>query len=70
MLCSQKKDATRADIAALVRARHLSELMVPAEVVYMEKLPMLGSGKVDLLTLQKIAKERAEAMPPRPVVPA
>jgi acyl-[acyl-carrier-protein]-phospholipid O-acyltransferase/long-chain-fatty-acid--[acyl-carrier-protein] ligase len=70
ILYTQKKDATRADIAALVRARHLSELMVPAEVVYMEKLPMLGSGKVDLLTLQKMARERAEAMQPRPVVPA
>jgi hypothetical protein len=36
----------------------------------MEKLPMLGSGKVDLLTLQKMAKERAEQAQRRPTVPA
>ncbi len=70
LLYTQKKDATRGDIAALVRARHLSELMVPAEVIYMEKLPMLGSGKVDLLTLQKMAKEKAETAKPRPTVSA
>jgi hypothetical protein len=34
----------------------------------MEKLPMLGSGKVDMLTLQKMAKERI--VQPRPAVPA
>jgi hypothetical protein len=45
--------------------------MFPAEVIFMEKLPMLGSGKVDLLTLSKQAKEeRAAAAQPRPVVPA
>jgi acyl-[acyl-carrier-protein]-phospholipid O-acyltransferase/long-chain-fatty-acid--[acyl-carrier-protein] ligase len=60
ILYTNKKDATRSDLIALVRARHLSELMIPSEVIYMEKLPMLGSGKVDLLTLQKMAKERAE----------
>jgi acyl-[acyl-carrier-protein]-phospholipid O-acyltransferase/long-chain-fatty-acid--[acyl-carrier-protein] ligase len=70
ILYTQKKDATRGDLIALVRARHLSELMIPAEVIYMEKLPMLGSGKVDLLTLQKMAKERAEQAQRRPTVPA
>jgi hypothetical protein len=34
-------------------------------------LPMLGSGKVDLLTLAKQAREeRAQAEQPRPAVPA
>jgi acyl-[acyl-carrier-protein]-phospholipid O-acyltransferase / long-chain-fatty-acid--[acyl-carrier-protein] ligase len=32
---------------------------VPAEVIVMEKLPLLGTGKVDLLSLAKLAAERA-----------
>jgi acyl-[acyl-carrier-protein]-phospholipid O-acyltransferase/long-chain-fatty-acid--[acyl-carrier-protein] ligase len=68
ILYTNKKDANRGDFIAIARARHASELMIPAEVIYMEKLPMLGSGKVDMLTLQKMAKERV--VQPRPAVPA
>lgn len=68
ILYTNKKDANRGDFIAIARARHASELMIPAEVIYMEKLPMLGSGKVDMLTLQKMAKERI--VQPRPAVPA
>jgi acyl-[acyl-carrier-protein]-phospholipid O-acyltransferase/long-chain-fatty-acid--[acyl-carrier-protein] ligase len=71
LLYISNKDATRSDFIAFARARHASELMIPAEVIYMEKLPMLGSGKVDLLTLSKQAKEeRAQAAQARPAVPA
>jgi acyl-[acyl-carrier-protein]-phospholipid O-acyltransferase/long-chain-fatty-acid--[acyl-carrier-protein] ligase len=71
LLYTNRKDATRADFVALARQRHASELMIPAEVIFMEKLPMLGSGKVDLLTLAKQAKEeRAQAAEARPAVPA
>jgi len=59
LLFTNKKDASRSDVVALAHARHVSELMIPAEVIYMEKLPMLGSGKVDTLTLQDMAKDRA-----------
>jgi acyl-[acyl-carrier-protein]-phospholipid O-acyltransferase/long-chain-fatty-acid--[acyl-carrier-protein] ligase len=71
LLYINNKDATRSDFIAFARARHASELMIPAEVIYMEKLPMLGSGKVDLLTLAKQAREeRAQTAQPRPTVPA
>ena len=71
LLYINKKDATRSEFIAFARARHASELMIPAELIFMEKLPMLGSGKVDLLTLSKQAKEeRAQAAEPRPAVPA
>ena len=71
LLYTNKEKATRAEFIAFARSRHASELMIPAEVIVMEKLPMLGSGKVDVLTLAKLAKEqRAQAAQPRPVVPA
>lgn len=69
LLFTNKKDASRSDFVALAHARHVSELMIPAEVIYMEKLPMLGSGKVDTLTLQAWAKDRAAQTQP-PAVPA
>ena len=55
------KDATRQEFMTFARTRHVSELMIPADVIYMEKLPMLGSGKVDLVTLAKMAKEQRAA---------
>jgi len=71
LLYTNRENAARAEFIAFARARHASELMIPAEVIVMEKLPMLGSGKVDVLTLTRMAKEqRAPAAQPRPVVPA
>ena len=71
LLYTNRKDASRSEFMAFARQRHVSELMIPAEVIFMEKLPMLGSGKVDLVTLARTAKEeRAALAQPRPPVPA
>jgi hypothetical protein len=35
--------------------------MVPSEVIVLDKLPLLGSGKPDLLALQKLVQEQAAA---------
>ena len=69
ILVTQKKDPTRGEFIAFARSRGASELMTPAEFVYMEKLPLLGSGKVDLVTLGKMMRERA-ATPAAPAQPA
>ena len=31
---------------------------MPAEIVYMEKLPLLGTGKIDNMAVTKLIKER------------
>jgi acyl-[acyl-carrier-protein]-phospholipid O-acyltransferase/long-chain-fatty-acid--[acyl-carrier-protein] ligase len=69
LLYTQQKDATRSDFIAFARARHASELMVPGDVIFMEKLPLLGSGKVDYITLTQIGREHAQktARQPAPV---
>jgi acyl-[acyl-carrier-protein]-phospholipid O-acyltransferase/long-chain-fatty-acid--[acyl-carrier-protein] ligase len=59
LLYTQQKNATRSDFISFARARHASELMIPAEVIFMEKLPLLGSGKVDYMTLTQIGKDHA-----------
>ena len=35
--------------------------MLPAEIMVLDKLPLLGSGKVDYLTLQKFVRDQAAA---------
>ena len=44
--------------------------MVPNEVVIMEKLPVLGTGKIDNLTISKLAREHAERTQKQPAVVA
>ena len=39
--------------------------MMPAEIVYMEKLPLLGTGKIDNMAVTKLVKERFAAAPRR-----
>ncbi len=61
ILVTDKHGATRADFQAYARSKHASELMNPAEVIVLDKLPLLGSGKPDLMALQKFVREQAAA---------
>jgi acyl-[acyl-carrier-protein]-phospholipid O-acyltransferase/long-chain-fatty-acid--[acyl-carrier-protein] ligase len=63
ILVTQQKDATRSQVQAFARDRGASELMMPSEVMILEKMPLLGSGKVDMLTLAKFVQENAAAKP-------
>ena len=63
IMVTQQKDATRSEFQAFARSRGASELMVPAEIVYMEKLPLLGTGKIDNMAVTKLIKERFAAAP-------
>jgi acyl-[acyl-carrier-protein]-phospholipid O-acyltransferase/long-chain-fatty-acid--[acyl-carrier-protein] ligase len=62
-MLTQQKDATRGAFQAFARTHGATELMVPAEIVHMEKLPLLGSGKVDNMAVAKLVKERFAAVP-------
>jgi acyl-[acyl-carrier-protein]-phospholipid O-acyltransferase/long-chain-fatty-acid--[acyl-carrier-protein] ligase len=48
ILLTQQK-ARRAPIPGFAKAKHASDLMIPSEVWVLDKLPMLGSGKVDTM---------------------
>jgi acyl-[acyl-carrier-protein]-phospholipid O-acyltransferase/long-chain-fatty-acid--[acyl-carrier-protein] ligase len=58
VLVTEKPDATRAAFQARARASGMSELAVPAEIVTVDKLPQLGSGKVDFAAVTRLAAER------------
>ncbi len=61
IMVTDKHAATRSDFIAYARSKHASELMFPAEVVVLDKMPMLGSGKVDQLAIDKFVREQAAA---------
>jgi acyl-[acyl-carrier-protein]-phospholipid O-acyltransferase / long-chain-fatty-acid--[acyl-carrier-protein] ligase len=58
ILITQQKNATRSEIQTFAKARHASDLMIPSEVWTWDKLPLLGSGKVDMVSLTKLVQER------------
>ena len=63
ILVTQQKNATRSEFQAFAKVKHASDLMIPAEVWVMDKLPVLGSGKVDQLSVAKLVEERVAAAP-------
>jgi acyl-[acyl-carrier-protein]-phospholipid O-acyltransferase / long-chain-fatty-acid--[acyl-carrier-protein] ligase len=54
VLVTEKKGATRAAFQAHLRAKGASDLMAPAEVTVVDKLPLLGSGKADLVSVARL----------------
>jgi acyl-[acyl-carrier-protein]-phospholipid O-acyltransferase/long-chain-fatty-acid--[acyl-carrier-protein] ligase len=58
ILVTQRPGAARGDFVAYARRKGMSELMFPAEVVVVERLPLLGSGKIDFAAVTKFVRER------------
>jgi acyl-[acyl-carrier-protein]-phospholipid O-acyltransferase/long-chain-fatty-acid--[acyl-carrier-protein] ligase len=67
VLVTQQKDATRAAFQAFAKGRGAADLMIPAEVVVVPAVPVLGSGKLDFAGIARLVKERAAAPTPQPV---
>jgi acyl-[acyl-carrier-protein]-phospholipid O-acyltransferase / long-chain-fatty-acid--[acyl-carrier-protein] ligase len=59
ILVTQKSGATRAEFQTYAKSHGASDLMIPAELMIESKLPLLGSGKVDLIGVAKLVRERA-----------
>jgi acyl-[acyl-carrier-protein]-phospholipid O-acyltransferase/long-chain-fatty-acid--[acyl-carrier-protein] ligase len=61
VLVTEKKDARRADLHAFAKQRGASELMVPSDILVVDKVPVLGSGKLDFAAVTKLVRERGAA---------
>ncbi|MGD9830324.1 MAG: acyl-[ACP]--phospholipid O-acyltransferase [Hyphomicrobiaceae bacterium] len=57
-LVTTEPGATREPLLRQARARGTSELGVPADVIVVERLPLLGSGKTDYAGVLTLARER------------
>jgi acyl-[acyl-carrier-protein]-phospholipid O-acyltransferase/long-chain-fatty-acid--[acyl-carrier-protein] ligase len=59
VLVTDEPSATREAFQRFARERGATELMMPAEVVVLGKLPVLGSGKVDHPAVARLVADRA-----------
>ncbi|HMA13810.1 MAG TPA: AMP-binding protein, partial [Kiloniellaceae bacterium] len=57
VLLTERENATRDELSAHARMQGASELMVPRQIFKVDKLPLLGSGKVDHPGAKKLAEE-------------
>jgi acyl-[acyl-carrier-protein]-phospholipid O-acyltransferase / long-chain-fatty-acid--[acyl-carrier-protein] ligase len=58
VLVTDQQEASRSQFLAFARSKHASDLMVPASIIVVDKLPLLGSGKVDNIALSQFVRER------------
>jgi acyl-[acyl-carrier-protein]-phospholipid O-acyltransferase/long-chain-fatty-acid--[acyl-carrier-protein] ligase len=60
VLVTNRKDAARSQFLAFAKSKHASDLMVPAEIIVVDKMPLLGSGKIDNMALAQLVRERVK----------
>lgn len=59
VLLTTDASITREMLSRHARTTGAPELMVPTEIMVVDKLPLLGSGKIDYVTAAALAKEQA-----------
>jgi acyl-[acyl-carrier-protein]-phospholipid O-acyltransferase/long-chain-fatty-acid--[acyl-carrier-protein] ligase len=58
VLVTECESATRDALATYGREHGVSEIGIPRRILIVNKLPLLGSGKVDFRTAQTMAEEQ------------
>jgi acyl-[acyl-carrier-protein]-phospholipid O-acyltransferase/long-chain-fatty-acid--[acyl-carrier-protein] ligase len=57
VLVTQKRGAKRADFQAFAKGKGASDLMIPAEILEVDRVPVLGSGKLDYVGVTRLVRE-------------
>jgi acyl-[acyl-carrier-protein]-phospholipid O-acyltransferase/long-chain-fatty-acid--[acyl-carrier-protein] ligase len=60
VLATDAAEARRLDLVAWAQNHGVSELAVPRRILVLEALPVLGTGKTDYVTVQKLVESQAE----------
>ena len=68
VLVTERRDATRSAFQSYARDRGVADVAMPSEVVVVDQLPLLGSGKLDHPAVGRMIRERAEAKQPEAAV--
>ncbi|MEZ5844448.1 MAG: acyl-[ACP]--phospholipid O-acyltransferase [Hyphomicrobiaceae bacterium] len=63
VLVTSDGKASRADFLRHAKLKGASELAVPADIMVVSHVPLLGSGKPDYVATKRLVEERAVAMP-------
>ena len=54
VLMTTSQTLKRADILTYFKENQITELSIPKEIIVVEKLPLLGTGKVDYVTVKEL----------------
>jgi acyl-[acyl-carrier-protein]-phospholipid O-acyltransferase/long-chain-fatty-acid--[acyl-carrier-protein] ligase len=60
ILVTENKNAQRQEITEYVRQQGLSELGLPKKIIYVDQVPLLGTGKIDYVTTQEIVANQRD----------
>ena len=63
VLFTTRQDADSKGLQAWARANGVTELMIPRDIRMLEALPVLGTGKLDYVTMTAMAKRTDTAAP-------
>ena len=58
VLVTEKTGAKRADFQAFAKTKGASELMIPADILVVDKVPLLGTGKLDYVGVTRLVQEQ------------
>jgi acyl-[acyl-carrier-protein]-phospholipid O-acyltransferase / long-chain-fatty-acid--[acyl-carrier-protein] ligase len=58
VLVTEKRGAKRADFQAFAKSKGASELMIPADILVVDKVPLLGTGKLDYVGVTNLVREQ------------
>jgi acyl-[acyl-carrier-protein]-phospholipid O-acyltransferase/long-chain-fatty-acid--[acyl-carrier-protein] ligase len=61
VLVTEKRGATRSAFQTYAKTRGASDLLAPSEVMVVKKLPLLGSGKPDLVAVARLVADHQSA---------
>jgi acyl-[acyl-carrier-protein]-phospholipid O-acyltransferase/long-chain-fatty-acid--[acyl-carrier-protein] ligase len=58
VLFTTNKHANRSEVIAHLKYKHAADLMMPSEVLVIDTMPVMGTGKIDYLGLAGMLKEK------------
>ncbi len=56
MLVTEKADAERGPLLAYAKDQGIAELMVPKTIQVVDKMPLLGTGKLDYVAVRDLVE--------------
>jgi acyl-[acyl-carrier-protein]-phospholipid O-acyltransferase / long-chain-fatty-acid--[acyl-carrier-protein] ligase len=60
VMVTEHKGAKRAEFQAFAKGKGASDLMIPSDIIVVERVPVLGSGKLDYVGVAALARELAD----------
>jgi acyl-[acyl-carrier-protein]-phospholipid O-acyltransferase/long-chain-fatty-acid--[acyl-carrier-protein] ligase len=69
ILVTRQPGATRADFQSFAKSKGAADVMTPAEILVVDSIPLLGSGKLDFAAVTKMVRDRGRYVLPTPRIP-